>query len=95
MNASDLLTSLPINCLLYRPKYMAKIKNALFLPRIDHYGTIRQKYSISRKPQGRVEMLQCVVDSCDAQEEKCVAEDRLTEAKTKMEYTISMMQLMG
>ena len=56
---------------------------------------MRQKYGIGWKPQGLADMLQCVVDSCDAQEEKCVAEDRLTEAKTKMEYTISMMQLMG
>ena len=74
---------------------MAKITNALFLPPINYYGTMRQKYSIGRKPQGLADMLQCVVDSCDAQEGKCVAEDRLAEAKSNMEYTISMMQLMG
>ena len=72
---------------------MAKITNALFLPPINYYGTIREKYSIGRNPQGRAEMLQCVVDSCDAQEEKCVAEDRLAEAKSNMEQR--MMQLMG
>ena len=72
---------------------MAKITNALFLPPIKYYVTIRQKYSIGRNPQGRAEMLQCVVDSCDAQEEKCVAEDRLAEAKSNMEQR--MMELMG
>ena len=65
---------------------MAKIPNTLFLPRIDYYGIMRQKYSISRKPQGLADMLQCVVDSCDAQEGKCVAEDRLAEARSNMEY---------
>ena len=72
---------------------MAKIKNALFLQRIDHYGTIRQKYSIGRNPQGRAEMLQCIVDSCDAQEEKCVDEDRLAEAKSNVENIISTQSL--
>ena len=74
---------------------MAKISNALFLPQIDYYGTMRQKNSIGRKPQGLADMLQCIVDACDAQEGKCVAEDRLAEARSNMEYTISMMQLMG
>ena len=74
---------------------MAKISNALFLPQIDYYGTMRQKNSIGRKPQGLADMLQCVVDSCNAQDETCVAEDRLEVAMSNMEYSISMMQLMG
>ena len=51
--------------------------------------------SIRRKPQGLADMLQCVVDSCDAQEGKCIGEDQLDAAKSKLEYTISMMQLIG
>ena len=40
-------------------------------------------------------MLQCVVDTCDGEAEKCMAADRLEEARDTMGEVIGMMQAMG
>ena len=34
-------------------------------------------------------MLQCIMDKCDEQDDKCVAEERITEARSKMEKKIA------
>ena len=34
-------------------------------------------------------MLQCIMDKCDEQDDKCVAEERLTEARDKMQVKIA------
>ena len=40
-------------------------------------------------------MIQCVLDKCGEQEDKCVAADRLEEATAKAEWAISVLPTMG
>ena len=45
--------------------------------------------------QAVADMLRCISDKCDEQNDKCVAEDRLSRAKSIIEWAITVLPAMG
>merc|ERR1712061_60233 len=59
---------------------------------IDNMGCMMMQRGMDRGEfmQGLIDTLGCVMDTCDAQEDKCVSEDRLNAGRDRMNYAIDM-----